>query len=440
MKIKQLVALMLVLLLGAQSFAGEPPAAPAAPATPAVPAKPVVDPKADEVIKKVVEYYKGVKTAETTVETTMKMENGAQKQEMNSTCELAIERPNKLLAKVTEKMSGGGTVVSDGTKLYMHLPMMKKYAEQDAPKTMDEILDSPVAMVAQFANIVLVLFSNDPYVKIMDDVTKVTYVGQDDIDGKKHDHIKFIQSTIDLDVWFEASEKPIVRRIKPDLSRQFAQNGQQFQNMKMDGTVEVKNWKDNQPIAADKFTFAVPAGAEKVDSVQKIFARGPAGAEGEDPAGALKGKPAPEFSIDLLGGGKASLAEHKGKNVVILDFWATWCGPCVRGLPIVTEIAKQYADKGVVFYAMNEGEDAPTIEPFLKEKKLELKVGLDKDSSVGKAYGVTGIPHTVIIDKEGVIRVVHVGFSPGLKGELTKELDEILAGKTAAPAAKTEVK
>src|SRR5690349_4238380 len=81
----------------------------------------------------------------------------------------------------------------------------------------------------------------------------------------------------------------------------------------------------------------------------------------------LDGKPAPAFSLDLLKGGKATLADHKNKNVVILDFWATWCGPCVQAMPIVSEVAKSFADKGVVLYAVNEQEEADAVKAFLEK-------------------------------------------------------------------------
>jgi thiol-disulfide isomerase/thioredoxin len=424
-----------VLMCIAPAIAGEPPAAAPAPAQPpaanaAEPAsKPVIDPKADAIIHKMADYYKTVKSAQVSVDTAMKMEGAGQKQEMNSSTEMSVERDNKLSIQMKQNNQPGGTVVSDGKKLYMQMPGANKYAEQDAPKTMDELIESPIAALAQYSGVVLVLFSSDPYAKIMEGVTKATHMGEEEIDGVKHDRVRYEQDGIDLEVWTATGDKPIVRRIKPDMSRQLARMAEQMPQMKgakMEGSIEVKNWKLNEAIPADRFTYTAPAGATKVGSLTALFG---GGEEGPGPEVAMKGKPAPEFSLDLLGGGKASLAEHKGKNVVILDFWATWCPPCVKGLPVVTEVAKSYADKGVVFYAVNEGEDPATIEPFLKDKKLDIKVALDKDSAVGNSYGVTGIPQTVIIGKDGTIKGVHVGFSPNLKAELSKEIDEALAGK-----------
>jgi thiol-disulfide isomerase/thioredoxin len=140
-------------------------------------------------------------------------------------------------------------------------------------------------------------------------------------------------------------------------------------------------------------------------------------------------KPAPDFSIDQFGGGKVELERHRGKDVVILDFWATWCAPCIKGLPVVNGVAKKYADRNVVFYAINQEEDPATIEPFLKKRNLtDLKVGLDRDGAVVKSYDLPGLPHTFIIDKKGVVRVIHVGISDDMKAQLEKEIESILAG------------
>src|SRR5688572_17400964 len=140
----------------------------------------------------------------------------------------------------------------------------------------------------------------------------------------------------------------------------------------------------------------------------------------------LVGKAAPELNLDLLTGGKVKLSDHKNKHLVIIDFWATWCPPCVAELPWIDEVVKARADKGVVFYAINEEEDAKDIEQFVEGKNLaHLKIPLDKDGAASKAYLVEGLPQAVIIGKDGVVKSVHVGITS--KEDFAKALDEVLA-------------
>jgi thiol-disulfide isomerase/thioredoxin len=145
----------------------------------------------------------------------------------------------------------------------------------------------------------------------------------------------------------------------------------------------------------------------------------------------MVGKPAPVFKAELLGGGELDLASLKGKNVVLLDFWATWCPPCRMSMPIVDRVARRYADKGVLAYAVNLREDRKTIEEFLKSNPLDVKVPMDKDGKVAGQYGIEGIPFIVVIDKQGVVRAVYEGIGPSLEKDLARDLDKAVVDKKA---------
>jgi len=137
------------------------------------------------------------------------------------------------------------------------------------------------------------------------------------------------------------------------------------------------------------------------------------------------GKPAPEASLQLEGGEAVALSSLKGK-VVVLDFWATWCKPCVIELPLVDKVTDERVDQGVVFYAVNTGESAKVVKKFLKKSKLDVPLVFDDDGAIANAYGVSALPHLVIIDAEGVVRHVHLGSGPGTEQRLESELDALL--------------
>jgi thiol-disulfide isomerase/thioredoxin len=133
----------------------------------------------------------------------------------------------------------------------------------------------------------------------------------------------------------------------------------------------------------------------------------------------LIGKPAPPIKLSQLG--KESdfeLSKHKGR-VVVLDFWATWCGPCIKAIPDVQKVVGAFPQGSVVFQAVNQAETVPIITGFLEARKWQdLPVSLDFDLMVSNAYLVDGIPHTVVIGRDGKVAWTHSGYSEDLKMQL----------------------
>lgn len=152
----------------------------------------------------------------------------------------------------------------------------------------------------------------------------------------------------------------------------------------------------------------------------------------QDTPSKLTNKPAPEFQLPLLDGGQFDLKAQRGKSIVLLDFWATWCGPCRQAMPTLVEVARDYADKQVRYYAVNLREKPSVIKAYLEKEKLKIQVPLDEKGKIAEQYGVRGIPTMVIIDRAGVVRAVHVGASPDLKATLRRTLDELVAQKEPA--------
>jgi len=131
-----------------------------------------------------------------------------------------------------------------------------------------------------------------------------------------------------------------------------------------------------------------------------------------------QGQNAADLSLPDLTGKMVSLSEFKGK-VVLLDFWASWCGPCRQEMPLLENIYKKYNKMGFTLIGVNVEPDSKDAEGFLKQLQapVSFPVIYDKDSTVSKAYDVQGMPSTVIIDRKGNIRVLHRGYKPGDENE-----------------------
>ena len=147
------------------------------------------------------------------------------------------------------------------------------------------------------------------------------------------------------------------------------------------------------------------------------------GAEGTEAA--LVGKDAPDFQLELLGGKKFHLAENKGK-VIVLDFWATWCGPCLQAMPQIERVTREFADKGVQLIAVNLQETPARISAMLERQKLSPTVALDRDGVVAEKYGANAIPQTVVIDRDGKVTRLFIGGGPRLGDQLREALQALM--------------
>jgi thiol-disulfide isomerase/thioredoxin len=126
--------------------------------------------------------------------------------------------------------------------------------------------------------------------------------------------------------------------------------------------------------------------------------------------------PAPQFSMPARGGSTLSLGQYKGQ-VVMLNFWASWCGPCRQEMPLLENIYKKYNKLGFTLIGVNVEPDSKAADEWLKQTPVSFPVIYDKDSQVSKLYDVAGMPSTVIIDRKGNIRVLHRGYKPGDENE-----------------------
>jgi peroxiredoxin len=140
------------------------------------------------------------------------------------------------------------------------------------------------------------------------------------------------------------------------------------------------------------------------------------------------GKTAPDFSLTTVDGQTAKLSDERGK-VVLIDFWATWCPPCRASLPHLQDAYnnESWANRGLVVWAVNAHESADDVSNFLARNQYTFTALLDSDGAAMSAYGVSGIPMTVIVGRDGVVKKVLVGYEPDSGREVDEAIEKALA-------------
>ena len=138
----------------------------------------------------------------------------------------------------------------------------------------------------------------------------------------------------------------------------------------------------------------------------------PAWAAADSAADAVAPSPAPAFTLQATDGRQVSLAQFKG-DVVMINFWASWCGPCRQEMPLLDSIYRKYKDMGFELIGVNVEPDSKAANAWLKATPVTYPVLYDPQSKVSQLYQVQAMPTTVIIDRSGTVRFLHRGYLPG---------------------------
>jgi peroxiredoxin len=154
---------------------------------------------------------------------------------------------------------------------------------------------------------------------------------------------------------------------------------------------------------------------------------------GSDAPAAGVGQKAPDFKAPALDGkSRLSLAAYRGK-VVYLDFWASWCPPCLTSLPQLEELRKQFPSDQFQILAVNVDQDPQQARKFLERTQIGYPSATDPKGSIPASFGIETMPTSFLIDRQGVIRYVHHGFRKGDTTPLRERIAQLIGD--AAPAA-----
>ena len=141
---------------------------------------------------------------------------------------------------------------------------------------------------------------------------------------------------------------------------------------------------------------------------------------------AFAAEAAPDFTLKSSTGENVRLAEQRGQ-VVMLNFWASWCGPCRQEMPLLDNISKKYGKMGFVLYGINVDQDTTEAKNVLQKINVNYSILFDPESKLSDLYKVDAMPTSVFIDKKGQIRHIQKGYAAGDEEKYIKQIKELIS-------------
>jgi peroxiredoxin/outer membrane lipoprotein-sorting protein len=379
---------------------------------------------ARELIEKVAGAYRKLKGIELAGRVTLSTDDGSQKRSHEATFESAYQAPNRFRHQIKDQPLLGST----GEKVYGYSTLDNVYFEEAAAKEKVMVGDLPrvqaTLLRAQNPSLVLAI-SKDPAAEIMQEVEAIDLGAAEQIEGRNYPALKMtIDGSERMTVLLDP-ETYLIRRAVTDLLPLLEKEGRTGMKEAL-YTVDYTTAKADAAVNAEQFAWAAPAGAR--DLAKLVSSRRTMGGGNQGERSALVGNDAPDFTLEGLDGKPVTLSDLKG-SVVVLDFWATWCGPCVVSLPHLDKIYQDMKGDGLKVFALNVSEGPEKVKHFVETKGLSLPVLMDAEAEVYKQYDVQGLPTQVIIGKDGTVKKVILGIDPNGDEALRTLLKEELSAK-----------
>jgi peroxiredoxin len=316
--------------------------------------------------------------------------------------------------KFRNEMKDDAIVGDTGDTVYLFVPNANKY--ESHPTTQPATLDSIPAEIADIVRVqdlsLALALSGDASAELLNGTSAAAMTDSVKIDGVTYPAILLTQETQDVTLAVDP-QTHLLRRETVDLTKLAKSRGAQVVKI-AEFVIDFSHTPGIVP-AADAFAWTPPPGATMIDNSQ--------------PVSPLTGKPVPSFSATEMDGTQISSDSLKGTPYV-LDFWATWCGPCIASLPHVDQLYQQMKGTDLKVIAVNVGDTRDVVAKFVQDQKLTLPVALDPDSKMSEPFGATDtIPLTVIVGRDGIVRKVFIGVTINTADEVQKEAQAALDAK-----------
>ena len=387
----------------------------AASAAPAKPAEIARD--AAPLLEKLSAAYKNLKSLD--LAGSLASEFNIDGEKLNEKVELiaSFAAPNQFRHEVKGELVVGST----GSQLFVIETRGKLYRTSDAKKEKDSIMEMPDPfdriLIDQNLSLALAL-SSDPAADLGKMYRTIAKAADVTIDGKAHPALSLSNEhetvTLALD-----PQTNLIRRVSSDIAKSFKKRGAQ-DVVKAMLTMDYPTSTPGAATKPEQFAWAPPPGARDAATIQT-------GGDIEVPAVAMSGKPAPDFTLKDINGKDVKLSDLKG-NVLVFDFWATWCPPCVAAMPGLNELAAEFKDQGLKVVGINQDEEKELVQGFINSRNLNnLVIRLDPGTKISAEYLATEpLPTTMVIGKDGTVRKVITTFGPQGEKDLKAAVHEAL--------------
>ncbi|MGB7328282.1 MAG: redoxin domain-containing protein [Rubripirellula sp.] len=352
-----------------------------------------------------------------------------------STFQIASASPNKFTVYLKQPdhrtrlyCDGKQFVAAMAPDAYFRLPEVIKIqdAVTNLPVPMGPYPEPLLALTMAGADPTITIIAGMKSIDLVDRLPFREKVPAAHIRGEQADGVKW-------DLWVTDEDSPRPLRMLIDMTPMLVASDQVHvpEGFSFQVRYDFLTWRVTGEVDESLFAFDPAKEATEYESLDDYF-QSIAGVTGEHP---LLGKPAPKFTTETADGKKFDSKSLDGR-VVVLDFWASWCTPCLAAMPVIKKVADNFADQGVIFVAVNTGEEREDVQAFLDERKLKLNVLLDPDGKIADGFSVDAIPQTIVIGKNGLVESVHVGFDgkEDLEKRLTDELEVLAIGGQIASA------
>jgi thiol-disulfide isomerase/thioredoxin len=308
------------------------------------------------------------------------------------------------------------TIGSTGDKVFAYQPTRNVYAMFDAPKGRAGVGEWPrvVGVMLPYQNPSLLLAMTPSASSGLSDLAGEMRRADDTaLDGVAYPTLEFDLPTKERVTMLIDPQTSLLRQVRFDSTKMLEDKRGATDVKRAEFIVDYNSASPPVAVAMDdhQFAWTPPAGATMASD-------NGGGAGDMGGASAMIGKLAPDFTLKGLDDKPVQLSSLKG-SVVVLDFWATWCVPCILSLPQLDALYKEQSPNGLKMFAVNQEEEKDAVKAFVLGKKLSLPILLDTTGEVGKKFGTeVGIPITIIIGKDGLVKKQYEGATEEIEQQI----------------------